>query len=497
MDLNRPEKVRTRFAPSPTGHLHLGNAHTALFGWLFTRQRGGVFLVRFEDTDRERLVPGAEEAILEDLRWLGLDWDEGPDCGGPYAPYRQSERGDQYARAAARLRKAGRAYYCFCGPEELAERRSAALARGEPPRYDGRCRDLSPSETARRAEGLAAAGERPALRFRLPEGDREIVVDDLIHGPTVFHTRDLDDFLLVRPNGTPLYNFAVVVDDWTMAITHVLRAEEHLANTPRQVLLWEALGAPVPSFAHLPMLLGPGHHKLSKREQATALRQYREEGYLPEALLNYLALLGWSDFAGRELLTKDELIEAFSLDRVGRSAAVFDRDRLTWLNRRHLRVLAPDDLWRRLIPLVEPPPGLLWPPSGAEQARLQRAAAVLREDCSTLAVLSDQLAPYLGGVCPPREPEAERLLQAENVPVLLTKTAAAVARLPEAEWHPEPLAEVLHRLPAELALPAGSLFRPLRAALTGRTSGPELPVAVSLLGRSLTLARLLAVQARA
>ncbi|MGE5554048.1 MAG: glutamate--tRNA ligase [Betaproteobacteria bacterium] len=482
-------QVRTRFAPSPTGHLHLGNVHTALFAWLFARNAGGTFLVRFEDTDLERLIPGAEEAILEDLRWLGLDWDEGPDLGGAYGPYRQSERGDHYARAAARLLEAGHAYHCFCTPEELAERRAAALARGEPPRYDGRCRRLSRAEAARRRQELAAAGRQPALRFRLPDEEREIVIQDLIHGPTTFHTRDLDDFLLVRPNGVPLYNFAVVVDDWTMAITHVIRAEEHLSNTPRQVLLFEALGAPVPAFAHLPMLLGPGHRKLSKREQATTLRQYRDEGYLPEALLNYLALLGWSAPSGREFLSKQELVEAFTLDRVGKSAAVFDRERLAWLNREYLRQLGADDLWLRLCPFLE---ACGAPLIGAEEERerLRRAMQVFRGEVSTLAALARELQPYLRARRLVPEGEAAQLLLGADVPTVLARAEAILRLVPEEEWQPERLSVVLHRLPSELGWGVGKVFRPLRAALTGRSSGPELPVVLWLLGKELTLARL-------
>lgn len=489
-------RVRTRFAPSPTGHLHLGNAHTALFAWLFARRNGGQFVVRFEDTDVERLVPGAEEEILEDLRWLGLDWDEGPDRGGPCGPYRQSDRLPLYAEAARRLVEAGAAYECFCSAEELAERRAAALSRGEPPRYDGRCRNLPPAERDRRRAELAATGRRPALRFRLPEEDREIVVRDLVHGTTVFHTRDLDDFLLVRPDGLPLYNFAVVVDDWSMGITHVLRGEEHLSNTPRQLLLFAALGAEAPAFAHLPMLMGPGRRKLSKREQAVALREYRTEGYLPEALLNFLALLGWSDPAGRAVLTPDELVQAFSLDRVGKAGAVFDPEQLAWLNRQHLRGLTPGGLWERLLPFVEPPEGLPWPPPEPERQRLENAAAVLREDVSTLSALAQALHPYLGAARPLSEPEADRLVQAEAVSAVLDRASAALGQLSELDWRPEPLSEVLHRLPAELGLRPGQVFRPLRATLTGRTSGPELPVAIWLLGRSLTLARLAAASLR-
>jgi glutamyl-tRNA synthetase len=479
-------EVRTRFAPSPTGELHLGNVHTALFAWLFARRHGGRFVVRFEDTDLERQVPGAEQAILADLRWLGLDWDEGPDGGGPFGPYRQSERAAFYARAAEQLLTEGRAYECFCTPEELTERRASALEAGEPPHYDGRCRHLSPAEASRRRASLAAAGRRPVLRFRLPEGDRELVVEDLIHGPTVFHTRDLDDFVLVRPNGTPLYNFAVVVDDAAMAITHVLRGEEHLPNTPRQLLLFEALGMAVPAFAHLPMLLGPGRRKLSKREQAVSLRQYREEGYLPEALLNYLTLLGWSDPEGRELLTAADLRAGFSLERVSRAGAVFDPEQLTWLNREHLRRLAPGELWARLRPFLERATD---PVRGEEADRLRTAVEALRLETTTLAGLAGLLAPFRDPA-PEAEPEAARLLEGEAVPAILAATGTALGLLPPEGWQPERLAEALHRLPEALGLAAGKVFRPLRAALTGRASGPELPVTLALLGRDLSLARL-------
>lgn len=480
-------RVRTRFAPSPTGRLHLGNVHTALFAWLYARRQGGDFVLRFEDTDLEREVHGSEQAILKDLRWLGLDWDEGPDCGGPYGPYRQSDRSAYYAQAAEQLREAGLAYECFCTADELAERRAEALSRGEPPRYDGRCRDLSLAERRRKAEELKALGRRPGLRFRLPAEDREIVVDDVIYGPTRFHTRDLDDFLLVRPSGLPLYNFAVVVDDWTMAISHVIRGEEHLPNTPRQILLFEALGAAVPVFAHVPMLMGPGRRKLSKREQATTLEEYRDQGFLPEALLNYLALLGWSDPAGRELLSRQDLEESFALERVGRSAAVFDPERLGWMNREYLRRLAPDELWARLGPFLRLPEGVL--ADEGTSGRLRRVAAALREEAPTLAALGEAVLPYaptpLG-----MEREAERLLSAEHVPGVVSRAASRLASLSGAEWRPEVLGEVLHQLPAELGLGVGKVFRPLRAVLTGRTSGPELPVMVSLLGRELTLERL-------
>lgn len=479
--------VRTRFAPSPTGELHLGNVHTALFAWAYARRAGGSFVVRFEDTDAERLVPGAEEAILGDLRWLGLDWDEGPDRGGPYGPYRQTERLDLYAEAAGRLLAEGRAYHCFCSAEDLARRREEALRRGEPPRYDGRCRDLPAEEVHRRLAALEAAGERPALRFRLPDERRELVVDDLVHGPTAFDLADLDDFLLVRPTGMPLYNFAVVVDDASMAITHVIRAEEHLSNTPRQVLLFEALGAPVPRFAHLPMLLGPGRRKLSKREAATALGQYREAGYLPQAVLNFLALLGWSDPEGREFLSAAELCARFSLDRVGRSAGIFDPERLRWMNREYLRRLTPEALWAALCPFLARR-GHLAGDSGEE--RLRAAAFALREEAGDLVELAELLDPFWPGPSPAPDAEAAKALASEAAGPALRAAGTLLADLAEGEWSRPVLNERLHALPPVLGLGPGKVFRPLRAALTGRTSGPELALVLWLLGRDLALARL-------
>ncbi len=337
--------MRVRFAPSPTGHLHVGNARTALFNWLLARGSSGTFILRIEDTDVERSTRESEAAILDDLRWLGLNWDEGPDVGGRYGPYRQSERLHVYQSYAQELIAAGHAYHCFCSTAQLEAERQGALEAGRPARYAGTCRRLTPEQAAARV----ARGERPAIRFRIPE-DRDVVFTDLVRGDVRFHTDVIGDPVIVRADGHPAYNFAVVVDDALMEVTHVVRGEDHISNTPRQILLYEALGFSPPAFAHLALVMGPDHSPLSKRHGATSVAEFRAKGYLPEALVNYLALIGWSPRAtggasagagDSELLPSDELARRFSLDAVGHSAGVFDEEKLAWVNRHYLKLADP------------------------------------------------------------------------------------------------------------------------------------------------------------
>ncbi len=302
--------MRVRFAPSPTGHLHVGNVRTALFNWLLARGHDGAFILRIEDTDVERSRAESDAMILEDLRWLGLDWDEGPEVGGPVGPYRSSERLEKYQSRARVLIEEGRAYYCFCTPEQLEAERKEALANNLPAKYSGRCAQLDPAESKRRVQ----AGERAAVRFRTPE-NREIEFNDLVRGDIRFHTDVIGDQVLLRSDGHPAYNFAVVVDDGLMGITHVVRGEDHISNTPRQILIYEALGLTVPAFGHVAMVLGPDHTKLSKRHGAVSVDEFREKGYLPEALLNYLALLSWSPGENQEILPIAEMAKRFSLSR--------------------------------------------------------------------------------------------------------------------------------------------------------------------------------------
>jgi nondiscriminating glutamyl-tRNA synthetase len=329
---NTGTAVRVRFAPSPTGHLHVGNARTALFNWLFARKNNGKFVLRVEDTDVERSELRFEDQLLADLRWLGLEWDEGPDVGGAFAPYRQSDRLQSYRDYAERLLREGKAYLCFCSAEDLQRERDAAMAEGRQPVYSGKCRALDPAESGRRR----AAGESCAVRLRIP--DRPIRFHDMIRGEVEFPAEVVGDIIIIRSSGMPIYNYVVVIDDIEMKITHVIRGDDHLSNTPKQVALYEALGAPLPEFAHLSTILGSDRERLSKRHGATSIANFREIGILPEALLNYLALLGWAPSGGdREIFSKEELIREFQLARVTPSPAIFDFEKLYWLNRHYVK----------------------------------------------------------------------------------------------------------------------------------------------------------------
>src|SRR5437588_5745657 len=330
-------QVRARFAPSPTGQLHVGNARTALFNWLFARQRGGVNVLRIEDTEVERSEGGYEPQLLEDLKWLGLDWDEGPDMGGPYAPYRQSDRMEIYRVSADLLLQGQKAYYCFCSAEELERERQQAVAEHKPQIYSGKCRNLDLDEAQRRVTD----GEAAAIRLKIPE--HPIKFHDLVHGAVEFASEVVSDLIIVRSSGVPVYNYVVVIDDAEMKITHVVRGDDHLSNTPKQVALYEALGLPVPEFAHLSTILGPDRERLSKRHGATSIANFRDMGVLPEALMNYLALLGWAPSGGaRETFTPKELIKEFSLKRITPSPAIFDMEKLHWLNRHYIKQSPPE-----------------------------------------------------------------------------------------------------------------------------------------------------------
>ena len=334
--------LRVRFAPSPTGQLHVGNARTALINWLLARGQNGVFILRIEDTDIERSTVESERAILDDLRWLGLDWQEGPDVGGPHTPYRQSERLDRYQAVARDLLARELAYYCFCTPAMLEAERTAALASGQPPGYSGRCRSIDRADAARRV----GAGEAAAVRFAVPVDRPEVTFHDIVRGEVTFSRAVLSDFVVLRSDGRPAYNFSVVIDDVEMRVTHVVRGEDHISNTPRQVLIYEALRSAPPAFAHLPLVLGPDHSPLSKRHGATSVAEFRERGFLPEALVNYLALLGWSPGEGEEIVPLDEMARRFRLEAVSHSAGVFDPAKLAWINRHYMKESDPGRLTR-------------------------------------------------------------------------------------------------------------------------------------------------------
>ncbi|HKW45025.1 MAG TPA: glutamate--tRNA ligase [Candidatus Eremiobacteraceae bacterium] len=477
--------VRVRFAPAPTGTLHVGGARTALFNYLYARKSGGTLVLRSEDTDTARSSADSETLIQDDLRWLGLDWDEGPDMGGPYAPYRQTDRRERYALAAARLIELEKAYPCFCTPEELDAERAAADAKGLPPRYSGKCRTLTAAERS----AYDREGRKSALRFAMP--DRDIYVEDLIRGSVHFPAGTIGDFVVVKSEGLPTYNLAAVVDDSEMAISHVIRGDEHLPNTPRQVALYEALGLPLPLFAHVSMILAPDHQKLSKRHGATAVAEYREQGYLPEALLNYIALLGWSPGDDREFFTLAELTEVFSLERVAKSPAVFDHGKLQWFNAHYVRRI-PDDqrialvaewagrderigalpeyhdpAWRALLDrtLTEHVHTL---------ADIPREAAAIFDDTASMdAAMADALAP-----------PAARAMLAE-----LASIADAV-HSDAAAWSAAVTRDALSALGVRHGIKGRALFRPIRAAVTGVEHGHELPLLLPLLGPSRVAARI-------
>ena len=473
------DQVRARFAPSPTGELHIGNARTALFCWLFARSRQGRFILRIEDTDPERTSKGGEAVILEGLAWLGLEWDEGPDRGGPFGPYRQSERLALYHRYGRQILHSGRGYPCFCDPEELAGRRAEAHEERRIPGYGRRCRDLGEEERRR----LRAAGKPHALRLKAPT-EGSMVVEDSIRGTVRFRHDDLDDFILVRSDGRPTYNFACAVDDHLMGITHVIRGEEHLSNTPRQLLIYEALGFPPPRFAHLPMILAPDRSKLSKRHGATSLQEYREQGYLPEALVNYLALLGWSHPDGVEIFSPSEAITHFSLDRISPSPSVYDDRKIAWLNGHYLRALPLGELARRARPF------LVTAGFDPDEGRLLELMSAVRNRMARLSEAPDALAYFFESDFPYDEQGLARQLRRDGLPDLLDAGRAALDLIPAADFNVATTEAAYRGLAAERQIEAADIIHPTRLALSGRTAGPGLFDIMALLGKETTLARL-------
>jgi len=474
--------MRVRFAPSPTGLLHVGNARTALFNWLLARGRGGTFVLRIEDTDRERSTPESEAAILEDLRWLGLTWDEGPDVGGPFGPYRQSERVALYREHADRLLETGQAYHCFCPVAVLEVERRKALAEGRPPRYAGTCRAIPRDQATRRV----AAGERAVVRFEVPSVGL-VRFTDLVRGEVIVAAETIGDPVLLRSDGTPAYNFAVVVDDARMAITHVVRGEDHISNTPRQVLFAEALGYPTPQFAHLALVLGPDHTPLSKRHGATSVREFRERGYLPEALVNYLALLGWSPGGGDELLPPDELARRFSLDAVGHSAGVFDADKLAWINRHYTREADPARLARETMRYFLAS-GFVRRDTAGALAFVQSVLPMAAGSVDRLEEVPSRLRFLFGydAAAAIARPDVAEVLQDAGARDVVSALAAELASAPRLQDR-ETFRAVAGRVRQRTGRKGRALFHPIRVALTGEAGGPELDVAVPAIDRGAEL----------
>ncbi len=475
--------IRVRFAPAPTGHLHVGGARTALFNYLFARRHQGVFILRVEDTDPARSSDEYYRSIIDALSWLGLEWDEGPEIGGTYGPYRQSERRPIYDEHLRKLRAGDAAYECFCTSEELEERRKNMRDAGAAPRYDGRCADLSPAERAR----LAKQGLKPCLRFRLdPKAD--LAFDDLIRGRVEIKAADLDDFVIARPDGLPTYNFVCAVDDATMAISHVIRGEDHISNTPRQIAVYRALGLEPPVFAHVPLLLGPDKSRLSKRHGAKPVLEYKEDGYLPEAFVNFLALLGWSYDDARELFTLEELKKAFSLERVTKKGAVFDADKLTWMNGVYLRKLSGDELFVRSRPWLEKA-GFVGEEDDARAALARAALALEREKIKTLSEAPSLVQFFFTGKIEYDERAAESLLKLPGGADVLRDVAEACAALPD--FTAEVLEKTVRALAKEKGVSAAKVIHAMRAALSGRTAGPSLFEMAALMGRRQVVERLL------
>lgn len=436
--------------------------------------------MRIEDTDLERSSQESEGIIIDDLRWLGLDWDEGVDTGGDFGPYRQTDRLHIYDMWARKLISDGHAYPCYCTPEELEEERQAALARHEAVRYSGKCRRL----TRREREDYEAAGRKPVIRFIVPE--RVLAVEDLIRGTIEFDTSAMGDFVIMKSNNVPTYNFACVVDDVAMEISHVIRADEHVANTPRQLLLYEALGSSPPKFAHVPMILGPDRSKLSKRHGATSVAYYREAGYLPEALLNYLALLGWSPPDGREILGIEELVREFSLERVGKSPSVFDPNKLDWMNGVYLRSKEPAELARLALPYLENAglvqgAGPAQEDSHATMLQVERTVGLVKNSLVKLSDVVELTKPFWGEDVPEFEAKATEILNSAHVPQVLGRFIEDIEELQPFE--PEPIHDMLMAIPEKLGIGKRKALLPIRAALTGRVSGPELHHAIFVLGR--------------
>jgi len=471
--------MRLRFAPSPTGRLHVGNARTALFNWLLARGRGGTFILRIEDTDAERSTRESELAILRDLKWLGLDWDEGPDVGGGHGPYRQSERLHLYGSYAQELLSAGAAYYCFCTAAQLDAERQAAIATGKPPQCP--CRNVSREEAQARID----RGERPAVRFRVPS-DREVVFTDIVRGDVRFHTDVIGDPVIVRADGYPAYNFAVVVDDALMEVTHVIRGEDHISNTPRQLLLYEALGFRPPIFAHLALVMGPDHSPLSKRHGATSVAEFRSKGYLPEALVNYLALIGWSPGQNEELLSIDELAKRFALEKVGHSAGVFDEEKLAWVNRHYLKVANPKRLAELSIPHFRDA-GIEMKPNAKGLEYLAATMPLASASVDRLNQVPARLAVVFqyDAVSALRDPQIAGEMRDDGARAVVTALAEELAAAPRLDR--ERFRAVANQVKARTGQKGRALFHPIRLALTGRGEGAELDLAVPAIDRGAEL----------
>lgn len=456
--------VRTRFAPSPTGYLHIGGARTALFCWLYARAQAGQFVLRIEDTDRERSTEESVKAILDSMEWLQLTPDEGP--------FYQTDRFDRCREVVDQLLKEGHAYYCYCSPEELQQMRDEAMEKKEKPRYNGYWRDRTDTPPA---------GVKPVVRFRNPESG-SVVIDDLVKGRIEISNSELDDLVIMRSDGTPTYNMIVVVDDFDMNITHVIRGDDHINNTPRQINILKAMGATLPEYAHLPMILGEDKKRMSKRHGAVSVMQYHDEGYLPEALLNYLVRLGWSH-EDQEIFSMEEMVKLFTLEAVNKSGSVFNKEKLDWVNQQHMQAMPADELGQRLKPYAES----VVPGAAADAGKLAAVADLHKDRVSTLKQMAEESHYFFKA---PAEYDAKaaakQLTAASTGP--LTEIRNRLAKL--ASWEPAAIEQEIKSVVEDLGIGFGKLGLPLRVALTGNTKSPALEQTVAVIGRDESVARL-------
>ena len=477
------KKFRVRFAPSPTGPFHIGGARSALFNWLLARRYGGQLILRIEDTDLERSSRESEENIKAALRWLGMEWDEGIDVGGDHGPYRQTERLPIYAEYTERLLASGKAYRCYCTDEELEAERQVLMAKGETPRYMGKCRNLSAAEEQK----LIDAGRKPTVRFRVPE-NQNITFHDAVRGTVSFDSNGIGDFVIVKSDGLPVYNYAVVLDDALMEITHVIRAEEHLSNTPRQILIYQALGLPLPTFGHISLILGKDRSKMSKRHGATSVDQYKALGYLPAAVVNFLALLGWAPPGEQEIFSSEELIALFSLDHVAKNPAVFDIDKLNWINSQYLKKLSLEEITDMALPHLREA-GMIGEQLSAEQLDwVRQVVAAVREYVSFTAQIPEYAAVFFHDDIVMENDEAAAILKDPDVERVMAEFLVKLSQLDTITG--EQVQATLKAIGKELKLGGKKVFMPVRVALTGKMHGPELVALIPLLGVERTIARI-------
>ncbi|QDZ96598.1 glutamate--tRNA ligase [Bacillus altitudinis] len=477
-------EVRVRYAPSPTGHLHIGNARTALFNYLFARSQGGKFIIRIEDTDQKRNVEGGEESQLRHLQWLGIDWDESIDKDGGYGPYRQSERNDIYKKYYDELLEKDLAYKCYCTAEELEEEREAQIARSEMPRYSGKCSHLSKEEE----DKLIAEGREPSIRFRVPKGEI-IKFDDMVKGEISFETDGIGDFVIVKKDGTPTYNFAVAVDDHLMKMTHILRGEDHISNTPKQIMVFNAFGWDVPLFGHMTLIVNKNRKKLSKRDESIIqfIEQYKNLGYLPEALFNFIALLGWSPVGEEELFTKEQFIDIFDVNRLSKSPALFDMHKLKWVNNQYVKALDLDQVVALTLPHLQKAGKVSEQLTDEENTWVRKLISLYHEQLSYGAEIVELTELFFKEQIEYNQ-EAKEVLAEEQVPEVMASFAGQLERLES--FTPDEIKAAIKAVQKETGHKGKKLFMPIRVAVTGQTHGPELPQSIELLGKETVLNRI-------